>query len=81
LSFTDAFTLVFSAKESLFKALHPEVNFYFDFSAAELISLCNKTNQFELVLLQDLTSKLRKKRRFIGTFSFDETQVITLIAQ
>lgn len=81
LSFTDAFTLVYSAKESLFKALHPEVNNYFDFSAAELTKLCNKTKQFELVLLQDLSLKLTAGTLFIGKFYFDETQVITLIAQ
>lgn len=31
LSFEDAFTLIFSAKESLFKALYPSVRAYFDF--------------------------------------------------
>ncbi|MFT6835424.1 MAG: enterobactin synthetase component D [Francisellaceae bacterium] len=81
MSFTDAFTLVFSAKESLFKALHPQVNSYFDFSAAELLKLCNKTKQFELVLLQDLSLKLKAGTKFTGNFYFDETHVTTLIAQ
>lgn len=81
LSFTDAFTLVFSAKESLFKAIYPEVNSYFDFSAAELINLCNKTKQFQLVLLQDLSLKLKAGTQFNGKFYFDDNHVITLIAQ
>lgn len=36
---TSAVTLLFSAKESLFKALFPQVHIYLDFSDAQLIGL------------------------------------------
>ena len=40
---TKALTLLFSAKEALYKALYPRVEQFFDFSAARAISLQNNT--------------------------------------
>ncbi|MBA6257655.1 MULTISPECIES: 4'-phosphopantetheinyl transferase family protein [unclassified Colwellia] len=81
LSFEDAFTLTFSAKESLFKALYPRVGRYFDFSAAQIIDICCSTNKFTMILLEDLTQEVIAGKKFTGYFSFDETYVFTLISQ
>jgi len=81
LSFEDAFTLTFSAKESLFKALYPRVGRYFDFSAAQIIDICCNTNKFTIILLEDLTGEIIAGMTLTGYFSFDKTYVFTIIAQ
>lgn len=80
LGFEDAFTLTFSAKESLFKALHPSVGTYFDFSAAQITRICCNTNTFTVILLEDLTTELITGQEYTGTFSFNKTYVFTMIA-
>ncbi|WP_457934203.1 4'-phosphopantetheinyl transferase superfamily protein [Pseudoalteromonas sp. SCSIO 43210] len=56
-----ALTLVFSAKESLFKAIYPRVNFYFD--VVEMISICTET--FRLRLKVKLTDELEEGSLFL----------------
>ena len=80
LSFEDAFTLTFSAKESLFKALYPRVGRYFDFSAVQVIDICCSTNKFTIILLEDLTAELITDMRYTGNFIFDKSYVFTIIA-
>lgn len=43
-----ALTLIFSAKESLFKALYPSVGRYFDFECAKLLEFTHDTLLFEV---------------------------------
>ena len=81
LNFPTAFTLTFSAKESLFKALHPSVGFYFDFTDAEIIDLSIENNSFDLVLNRTLTSKHLKGTIFKGIFHIEANKILTLIAQ
>jgi 4'-phosphopantetheinyl transferase EntD len=81
LSFEAAFTLAFSAKESLFKALYPSVGDYFDFSSAKITNICCSTNSFSMTLLKDLSKKLTRGNKFTGSFYFGESYVFTLIAQ
>jgi enterobactin synthetase component D len=50
IGFERAFTLAFSAKESLFKALYPSIAYYFDFAAAEVSQISLKERTFELTL-------------------------------
>ena len=57
LSLVEAFTLTFSAKESLFKALYSSVGDYFDFSAAKItkLSVKDKSSHQKLVeMLHDV---------------------------
>lgn len=61
-------TLVFSAKESLFKALYPQVRCYFDFLDARIIGLDMQAQTFELELLTTLTPLCHAGRRFSGRF-------------
>ncbi|WDE03341.1 4'-phosphopantetheinyl transferase superfamily protein [Thalassomonas viridans] len=81
LAFSRAFTLVFSAKESLFKALYPSVGYYFDFSAAEIIALDNEEKSFVLQLTESLTPTLSAGATFTGKFIFDDLAVQTLICE
>ncbi|MFQ2345899.1 MULTISPECIES: amonabactin biosynthesis phosphopantetheinyl transferase AmoD [Aeromonas] len=49
LSRAEALTLIFSAKESLFKALYPRVGRYFDFLDARWLTMTEQTLTLELV--------------------------------
>jgi len=77
LDFETALTLVFSAKESLFKALHPYVQKYFDFSAARLNQLCLKTRTFEFILTQDLHHQFNCFDSINGQFAYNNDYVFT----
>lgn len=72
-------TLIFSAKESLFKALYPEVGYYFDFNAAQIKEIDYQTARFTIELLQKLSPNLPKTTLFSGRFEFDNNRVITMI--
>ncbi len=80
LNFEKLLTLVFSAKESLFKALYPQVNAYFDFSAAEMVSIAEQDNQFIIQLTQSLSSGMPKGKCFKGYFKLMNNHVLTVIA-
>ncbi|WP_343597494.1 4'-phosphopantetheinyl transferase superfamily protein [Acinetobacter sp.] len=73
------FSFVFSAKESLFKALYPEVNYYFDFNAARIIWLDLKTKRFKIALTLDLNDIHHKNRTYVGKFSITASHMITAI--
>lgn len=75
-----AFTIAFSAKESLFKALYPSVGRYFGFSAAEVTGISKLNNSFELTLCETLNPELPKGHRFKGRLLADADGVLTLIA-
>lgn len=72
-----AMTLVFSAKESLFKALNPIVEMFFDFFAVKVIELSAKT--FKLSLEIDLSSTYKKGHIFEGYYLINKAQVITIV--
>jgi enterobactin synthetase component D len=59
-------TLVFSAKESLYKCLYPQVQKYFGFCAARVIALDSERHTFVIQLEQDLHANLRAHCRWTG---------------
>ncbi|XAM73909.1 4'-phosphopantetheinyl transferase superfamily protein (plasmid) [Pantoea stewartii] len=75
-----ALLITFSAKESLYKALWPEVNAFFDFSAAAIINIDINTQKFHLRLTTSLTNKFQSGTVFSGNYCLFEENVITLIA-
>jgi len=81
IEFDKAFTLTFSAKESLFKALYPTVGYYFDFMAAEITFLSLKSHRFVLTLRQDLSEAHRSGACFTGYFSLDISGIRTLVVK
>ncbi|WP_431221831.1 4'-phosphopantetheinyl transferase family protein [Serratia sp. L9] len=72
-------TRVFSAKESLFKALYPQVRCYFDFLDARTVALDSQAGTFELELQKTLTPLCHAGRRFSGRFWQQGDAVTTLI--
>ncbi len=76
-SFSRALTLVFSAKESAFKCLFPQVQRYFDFRDAAIVSADPTRAEFVLQLLVTLTPSLPAGERFRGRFEHDAELVRT----
>ncbi|RZP95346.1 4'-phosphopantetheinyl transferase superfamily protein [Vibrio vulnificus] len=72
-------TLIFSAKESLFKALYPAVGRYFDFNAAHTKEIDFQTGKFTIELVQELAPTLPVGTRFEGLFELDNNKVFTVI--
>lgn len=71
-------TLIFSAKESLFKALHPEVGHYFGFEAAQTKTIDFESGTIVLELVQQLTPNLPVGSAFELCFELDSHKVFTL---
>lgn len=72
-------TLLFSAKESLFKALYPALRRDFDFMAAELTELDPSGRRFTLRLTVTLSARLKTGDCFEGYFSEDGEHLTTLV--
>ncbi len=79
LPFNALLTLTFSAKESLFKALYPQVRCYFDFLDARMTAVDVQRQTFVLELLKTLTSHCAAGRRFSGHFWREGDDVTTFI--
>ncbi|MBE8595711.1 4'-phosphopantetheinyl transferase superfamily protein [Xenorhabdus sp. BG5] len=82
LPFAQVFTLAFSLKESLFKALYPHVKRFFDFHAAEITSIDYRNDTISIKLLQTLSDEYRAGSQFYGNFALmPQQQVLTYIVQ
>ncbi|WP_434523983.1 4'-phosphopantetheinyl transferase family protein [Photorhabdus asymbiotica] len=75
------FTLAFSVKESLFKALYPHVKRFFGFEAAEVIALSLENNEITLQLQETLTHHYPAGTLFRGQFIIYPQEILTLIIQ
>ncbi len=74
----DAITVMFSAKESLYKCLHPTVRRYFGFHAAELVEL--GAGRFVVRLREALSPALPEGWTAEGTWSLDAEHAHTALA-
>jgi enterobactin synthetase component D len=74
-------TLVFSAKESLFKALYPHVGQYFDFDSAVVTHMDGGHGSFVIELRSTLSSTLPAGSRYIGRWYGLGDHLLTVIAQ
>jgi enterobactin synthetase component D len=79
MGFEQALTIVFSAKESLYKALHPEVKVFFDFSAAELLHLDRERGAFALRLRADLSTRWPAGAVIDGCYRLQDDHVLTYV--
>ncbi|AFJ01552.1 4'-phosphopantetheinyl transferase entD() [Methylophaga frappieri] len=79
--FEEAFSLVFSAKESLFKALHPFVQHYFEFTAARVVALDANTGRIVLQLTDTLSADFPIDTEIHGHFFRVNQQVLTVVYQ
>ncbi|MHC8300091.1 4'-phosphopantetheinyl transferase family protein [Pseudomonas sp. ZS1P83] len=78
--FEHMLTLAFSAKESLFKAVYPQVGRYFDFDAARLVEIHWPSGRLVLRVTQDLSTSIRAGMLFEGHFQMWTGAVFTVIA-
>ncbi|MDE9465370.1 4'-phosphopantetheinyl transferase family protein [Xenorhabdus bovienii] len=80
LSFAQAFTLTFSIKESLFKALYPHVKRFFDFHAAEITAIDCRNHTVSIKLLKTLSDEYQAGSQFHGSFVLmPQQQVLTYL--
>ncbi|MEH3023183.1 MAG: 4'-phosphopantetheinyl transferase superfamily protein [Pseudomonas oryzihabitans] len=76
-----AITLAFSAKESLFKALYPQVQQMFFFQEAEVLAWERASGRFAIRLLSDLSPRWSAGAELTGHFQLDDEQrLLTLLA-
>lgn len=73
-------TLIFSAKESIFKCLFPVVNVFFEFSDAEVFGIDVRTGDFHYRLLKDLSPEFCIGYIGRGRFELNQTYVHTGVA-
>ena len=73
LPFNELLTLTFSAKESLFKALYPQVRCYFDFLDARMVAVDMQRQTFVLALLKTLTPNCPPAAGLTGAFGVKVT--------
>jgi len=81
LTHNELLTLIFSAKESLYKALFPQVQKFFGFEAAAVTKIDLKSSEFEIVLRDDLDSHWgpRSRGQFIGKFLVNRQDLLTVL--
>lgn len=77
--FSTLVTLAFSAKESIFKALHPYVKRYFDFSAAKIHRISLSNQEIEFILAEDLCPLFPKNTTIIGRFHITSDNILSII--
>jgi len=79
MEYETALLITFSAKESLFKALYPQVRHFFGFEAATICEIEQSENRLTLELTRQLAPGLCIGYRVRGQFSIGEFGVITLV--
>jgi enterobactin synthetase component D len=72
-------TLLFSAKESLFKALYPAIQYYFDFLDVQIVELKLGQGHLTLALKRDLALHFPAGRRFRVQFRPCGQDILTLL--
>ena len=80
LAYETALLIAFSAKESVFKALYPQVGHLFGFEAARVSAIDATTCRLTLELTQSLSPSCPQGRQLQGHFLLKPDRVITLIA-
>lgn len=75
----DLLTLVFSAKESLYKCLYPQVQTYFGFEAARVIAFDVMQRTFSIRLEHDVHHSLPAHAQWAGVFARHQHLLMTVI--
>lgn len=75
-----AWTLAFSAKESVFKALYPAVGTHFDFDQAKLYSVDWQCRRFSVRMRESLSETIRAGCEFHGAFRPMAGGIFTVVA-
>jgi len=78
--FSEALTLAFSAKESVFKALYPNVGRHFDFSAARITALDTRRSVLSVEIRQPLSARVMPGLRLEARYCRGSQGVFTAVA-
>ena len=73
----EAFTLVFSAKEALFKCLFPIVRVFFDFRDVRIVAVDAATRMFRAKVVRTLSKQVRAGAVLEGRFHIEQARVHT----
>lgn len=73
-------SLVFSLKESLFKAIYPSARRFFDFPDVNLRALDISDGSATLELMTTLTSQWHRGVKFKSSFKISDTEVLTMVS-
>ncbi|ENO8415986.1 4'-phosphopantetheinyl transferase superfamily protein [Vibrio mimicus] len=79
LEFYQGITLIFSAKESLYKALYPQVKQFFGFEDARVDWIEPSSGQFQITLLRSLSAAYPKGWQTVGRYFVHQDVVLTVI--
>lgn len=79
LCYNSALHIAFSAKESLYKALYPQVNTFFGFETAKITNINTQNKTFCLELTQTLAPTLLAGYKCTGYYQLDKDKVVTII--
>lgn len=71
--------LIFSAKESLFKALYPATKSYFGFDVAKVVYIDAEKNQLHLELLTTFSAKHNLPGSYLCKFELNDDHILTLV--
>lgn len=80
IDYTTALLIIFSVKESLFKAIYPEVGRFFNFDAAKVCRIDTSDKKITLELTQNLSRNRIIGSRIEGFYSISDGRVITVVA-
>ena len=72
-------SLIFSIKETFFKAAYPSTGYYFDFDAITVDKIDYEAKKFYITVKQDLNPQIYSGMKFDGQFEFVDEQVISLM--
>lgn len=79
LPFSTALTVAFSLKESLYKALFPQLRTFMNFDAAEIISCTANAERVTLRLTQTFAAGFAAGREFCGRVLLEQDEVLSWI--
>ncbi|MCS4274100.1 MULTISPECIES: 4'-phosphopantetheinyl transferase [Raoultella] len=79
IDYNTALHIAFSAKESLYKALYPQVRKVFGFDSAIITDINTRNQTFSIQLTHALTSALPAGFQCTGYYQLDTDKVITVI--
>jgi 4'-phosphopantetheinyl transferase EntD len=80
IGFDGLLTLVFSVKESFFKAAFPQVRAYFDFDAVRVFDIDPELRTIRFHCEQDLSEQLRRGQTYLAHYDFiGDTSVFTAV--
>ncbi|MFM6905391.1 MAG: 4'-phosphopantetheinyl transferase [Acinetobacter tjernbergiae] len=81
LSFCEYLTLIFSLKESLYKAVFPVAQSYIDFLEATVVEIDIKRQMVRLKFSQEIQQRYKLRFEYQGFWVFQQDHVITWVAK